>query len=90
MLGATVLAGWLALRECFLQRETLWLGAAAAGKPGWKRSCPQWFGLSGDPIAGKCCCWSRARVERVQETLLARAASLSSHGELTQTPLRCP
>lgn len=68
MLGATVLAAWLALREHFLRRETLWLGAAAAGKPAWKRSCPQWFGLSGDPVAGKCCCWSRARAERAQES----------------------
>lgn len=63
MLGATVLVAWLALRECFLQRETLWLGAAAVGKADWKKSCPWWVGLSGDPVAGKCCCWSRARAE---------------------------
>lgn len=63
MLGATVLAAWLALRQHFLQSEALWLGAAAAGKPAWKRSCLLWFGLSRDPVAGKCCCWSGARAE---------------------------
>lgn len=62
MLGGTVLVACLALRECFLQRETLWLGAAAVGKTDWKRSCPWCFGLSGDRVAGKCWCWSRARV----------------------------
>lgn len=62
MLGGKVLVACLALRECFLQRETLWLGAAAVGKADWKRSCPWCFGLSGDRVAGKCWYWSRARV----------------------------
>lgn len=35
MLGATVLAAQLAPSQHFLWRETLWLGAAAAGKAGW-------------------------------------------------------
>lgn len=93
MLGATVLAAWLALRERFLRRATLWLGAAAAGKPGWKRSCPQWFGLSGDPVAGKCCCWSRARAERASagdslgESGFPR---LLQRADTEPTRLRCP
>lgn len=86
MLGTAVLAAWLVSRECFLQRDTLWLGAAAAGKPGWKRSCLRWFGLSGDPVAGKCCCWSRARAQQASRGDVVGATSLSS----CRARLRCP
>jgi len=93
MLGATVLAAWMALRERFLRREAPWLGAAAAGRLGWKRSCPQWFGLSGDPVAGKCCCWSRARVEaQEQEDSLSKSSFpwLPQRSDTEPTHLRCP
>uniref|UniRef100_A0A8B9PVU6 Uncharacterized protein n=1 Tax=Apteryx owenii TaxID=8824 RepID=A0A8B9PVU6_APTOW len=69
MSGATVLAAWLVLRARFLPRERLCLGAAAAGKPGKKRSCPARAGLSRDPVAGNCCRWSRARAEGARELL---------------------